>query len=83
MSAFAKMNRLLPTAAFLCAAGLALAPLSAPAAARSASVGLHLPAPAAPKLHPASHPAAPPAPRPAPHGFHPPSPYDSFFSYYA
>ncbi len=79
MPALSNTNRLLSIAAFLLAAGLV--PLPASAAARSAV--LRPSAPAASKLHIGSHPAAPPAAQPAPHGFHPPSPYDSFYSYYA
>ena len=85
MPALPKMNRPLcrTIAAFLFAAGLALAPPAAAAAARSGTVGLQLPVPAASKLHAGAHPAAPPVVRPAPHGFHPPAPYDPFYSYYA
>jgi hypothetical protein len=85
MPALPKMSRSLcrMLAAGLFAAGFALAPLAAPAAARSGTVGLRLPAPAAAKLHAGSHPVAPQAVHPAPRGFHPPAPYDPFYSYYA
>jgi hypothetical protein len=85
MPALPKMNRPLcrTIAAFLFTAGVALAPLAAPAAARSGTAGLQLPAPAVSKLRAGAHPAAPPAVRPAPRGFHPPAPYDPFYSYYA
>lgn len=79
MPVLAKTNRLLWIVAFFLAVGSA--PFPMPAAARSA--GLRSPAPAASKLPIGSHPAAPPAARPAPPGFHSPSPYESFYSYYA